>query len=166
MKKQMKHRASVEYCRVRQQRTRAQKAGESTSTAVVFWSSGILPGMAEQGLPEFFYRQVKVNTLSRVQPLRPRGPYSPQDSPGQNARVGSLSLLQGIFPTQGLNSGLQHCRWIFYQLSPKGSPRILEWVTYPFSSRFSQSGTKPGSPALQVGSLTTDLSGKKETMDY
>ena len=58
----------------------------------------------------------------------------PWDSPGQNTRVGSLSLLQEIFPTQGSNQGLPHCRWILYQLSHKGSPRILEWVAYPFSS--------------------------------
>ena len=42
-------------------------------------------------------------------------------------RVGSLSLLQGIFPTQVSNPGLPHCRKVFYQLSHKGSPRILEW---------------------------------------
>ncbi|CAM9892497.1 unnamed protein product, partial [Rangifer tarandus platyrhynchus] len=42
--------------------------------------------------------------------------------------VGSLSLLQGIFPTQGSNPGLPHCRQIFYRLSHQGSPRILEWV--------------------------------------
>ena len=47
--------------------------------------------------------------------------------------MGSLSLLQGIFPTQGLNLGLPRCRWILYQLSLKGSPRILEWVAYRFS---------------------------------
>ena len=52
--------------------------------------------------------------------------YSPWNSPGQNTGVGSLSLLQGIFPIQGLNSGLPHCRQILYQLSHKGSPRILE----------------------------------------
>ena len=40
----------------------------------------------------------------------------------QNIGVGTLSLLQGIFPTQGLNPGLPHCRWILYQLSHKGSP--------------------------------------------
>ena len=57
---------------------------------------------------------------------------------GQNTGVGSLSLLQGIFPTQGSNPGLPHCRQILYQLSHKGSPRILEWVAYPFSSRSSQ----------------------------
>ena len=47
--------------------------------------------------------------------------------------VGSLSLLQRIFPTKGLNPGLPNCRQILYQLSHKGSPRILEWVAYPFS---------------------------------
>ena len=52
--------------------------------------------------------------------------------------VGSLSLLQGIFPSQRLNPGLLHCRQILYQLSHKGSPRIPEWVAYPFSSGSSQ----------------------------
>ena len=66
--------------------------------------------------------------------LRPHGLYSPWNSPGQNTGVGSLSLLQGIFPTQGLNPGLLHCRQILYQLSHKGSPRILECVAYAFSS--------------------------------
>ena len=47
---------------------------------------------------------------------------SPWNSPGQNTGVHSLSLLQGIFPTQGSNPGLPHCRWIIYQLSYKGSP--------------------------------------------
>ena len=51
--------------------------------------------------------------------------------------VGSHSLLQGIFPTQGLNPDLPHCRRILYQLSYKGSPRTLEWVAYPFSSESS-----------------------------
>ena len=65
--------------------------------------------------------------------LQPYGQYSPWDSPGQNTRVHSLSLLQGIFPTQGLNPSLPHCGQILYQLSHKGSPRILEWVACPFS---------------------------------
>ena len=60
--------------------------------------------------------------------LWPHGLYSPWNAPGQNTGVGSLSLLQGIFPTQGLNPGLPYCRHILYQLSHKGSPRILEWV--------------------------------------
>ena len=53
----------------------------------------------------------------------------------QNTGVGSLSLLQRIFPTQGSNPGLLHCKLILYQLSHKGSPRMLEWVGYPFSRR-------------------------------
>ena len=49
--------------------------------------------------------------------------YCPWNSPGQNTGVGSPSLLQGIFPTQGSNPGLLHCRRILYQLSHKGSPK-------------------------------------------
>ena len=52
----------------------------------------------------------------------------PWNSPDQNTGVGSLSLLQGIFPTQGANPGLPHCRRILYQLSHKRGPRTLEWV--------------------------------------
>ena len=62
------------------------------------------------------------------------GRYSPRNSPGQSTGVGSLSLLQRIFPTQGSNPGVPHCRRILYQLSHKGTPSILEWVAYPFSS--------------------------------
>ena len=47
----------------------------------------------------------------------------------QNTGVGSLSLLQGIFPTQGSNPGLPHCRQTLYQLSHKGSPeRCKEFI--------------------------------------
>ena len=56
--------------------------------------------------------------------LGPHGPYSPWNSPGQNTGVDSLSLLQGIFSTQGSNPVL-HCRQILYQLSQKGSPFML-----------------------------------------
>ena len=52
-------------------------------------------------------------------PHGPHGLYSPWNSLGQNTGVGSLSILQGIFPTQGLNPGLLHCRRIPYQLSHK-----------------------------------------------
>ena len=55
------------------------------------------------------------------------------DSPGKNTGVGCHTLLQGIFPTKGSNPGLPHCRQILYCLSHQGSPRILEWVAYPFS---------------------------------
>ena len=98
--------------------------------------------------------------------LRPRGLYSPSNSPGQNIGVGSLSLLQGIFPTQGSNPGLLHCRRNLYQLSHKGSPRILERVAYAFFSRSSQPRNPTRSPALQVDSLPTELSGKPNTIKY
>ena len=76
--------------------------------------------------------------------LWPPGLHSPWNSPGQNTGVGSLSLLQGIFPTQGSNPGHPHCRQILYQLSHKGSPRILDWVAYSFSSRSSWSRNPTG----------------------
>ena len=81
---------------------------------------------------------MKWKPLSRVWLFATHGLYRPWSSPGQNTGVGSLPLLQGIFPTQGMNPGLHHCMKILYQLSHKDSPRILEWVAYPFSSRSSQ----------------------------
>ena len=84
---------------------------------------------------------MKWKSLSCVRLFEPHGLYSPWNSPGQNTGVRRLSLLQGIKPrdrTQGLNPGLLHCRWILYQLSHKRSPRKVEWVVYPFSSRSSQ----------------------------
>ena len=60
---------------------------------------------------------------------KPRSPTLQADSllsepPGKpkNTRVGSLSLLQGIFLTQESNQGLLHCRWILYRLSYQGGP--------------------------------------------
>ena len=70
--------------------------------------------------------------------LWPPGLHSPWNSPGQNIGVGSLSLPQGIFPTQGSNPGLPNCRQILYQLSHKRSPRLPEWEAYLFSRRSSQ----------------------------
>ena len=58
--------------------------------------------------------------------------------------MGSLSLLQGIFPTQGSNPGLLHCRQFLYQQSHKGSPRMLECIAYRFSSRSSQPRNQTG----------------------
>ena len=53
---------------------------------------------------------------------RPPGSSVHGDSPGKNTGVGCQALLQGIFPTQGSNPGLLHCRWILYHLSHQGSP--------------------------------------------
>ena len=77
--------------------------------------------------------------LSLCDPMdcSPPGSSIHRHSPGKNSGVGCHSVLQGIFLTQGLNSGLPHCRQILYCLSHQGSPRILEWVTCPFSMGFS-----------------------------
>ena len=95
---------------------------------------------------KFFFRQyfrnskdmekknVKWSRSVMSDSLRPHGLYSPWNSPGQNTGVGSLSIIHGIFPTQGSNSGFPHCRWILYQLNHQGSPSILEWAACPFSS--------------------------------
>ena len=67
--------------------------------------------------------------------LWPHGLYSPWISPGQNTGVGSLSLLQGIFPTQGLNPIPLHCRQFFTSWATReaqeywsGYPILLQWI--------------------------------------
>ena len=115
----------------------------------------------------FFTTSKPLNTVNESESCsvvsdssRPHGLYSPWNSPGQNTGMGSLSLLQGIFPTQGSNPGLPHCRQILYQLSHKGSPKILEWVAYPFSRRSSHPRNQTGVSCIAGGFLPTELSGK------
>ena len=69
------------------------------------------------------WREVKVTHVSDS--LWPHRLYSSWNSPGLHTGESSLSLLQKIFPTQGLNPGHPHCRQILYQLNHKGNPRIL-----------------------------------------
>ena len=66
----------------------------------------------------------------------------------------------GIFPTQGLNPGLLHCRWILYYLSHQGSPRILGWVAYPFSRGSSQ----PRNQTSVAGGFSTQVLDSQRTM--
>ena len=90
-------------------------------------AQGLNPGLSHcrQILYHLSYQECPVLTLAPSL-------CDPMDYIGQNTGVGSFSLLQGIFPTQGSNPGLSHCRWILYHLIHKGSPRVLEWVAYPF----------------------------------
>ena len=107
----------------------------------------------------FWQKSAGKNKKSCLTVRQPHGLYSPWNSPSQNTGVGSLSLLQGIFQIQGLNPGLPHFRWILYKLSHKGSPRILEWVAYPFSSGSSRSRDQTGVSCIAGGFLPTELSG-------
>ena len=82
--------------------------------------------------------------------LLPHWLYSPWNSPGQNAGVGI------VFPFSRdlLNPGLPHCRQILYQLSHKESPRIPEWVAYPFSSGSSRPRNQTGVSWVAGGFFT------------
>ena len=84
--------------------------------------------------------------------LQPHGLYTPWNSPSQNTGVGSLSFSRGS-STQGLNPCLPHCRQILYQLSHQGSPRVLEWVAYPFSGGSSQPRNQTGVFCIAGGSF-------------
>ena len=67
---------------------------------------------------EFYHESESCSVISNS--LQSHGLYSPRNSWGQNAGLGSCSLLRGIFRTQGSNPGLPYCRRILYQLSHKG----------------------------------------------
>ena len=70
----------------------------------------------------------------------PPGSSGPWDSPGQNTGVDGHSLLQGIFPTQGLNLGLLHHRQIIYHLSYRED---LEIDSHPPQDAMCRGATKP-----------------------
>ena len=104
-------------------RKKSRKSVKSWPGVLIVMSHWTKPGMIYL---KYFCckRKVKWSESHSVMSdsLRPHGLYSPWNSPGQNTGVGSISLLQGIFPTQGSNPGLLHCRWILYQLSYQESP--------------------------------------------
>ena len=79
------------------------------------------------------------------------------NSPAKNTGVGCHAILQGIFPSQGSNPGLPHCRLILYHLSHQGSPRILEWVAYTFSGGTSPSWYRTMVSCIAGGFLPAEL---------
>ena len=82
------------------------------------------------------------------------------DSPDQNTGVGSLSLLQGLFLSQGSSPGPPHCR-ILYHLSHQGSPTKLEWVAYASSRGSSQSRNGTGASCIAGGFFTSCARGQE-----
>ena len=129
-------------------------------------------------------------TLCNTMDCSPPGFFlRPWDFPGKSTRVGCQFLLQGIFPTQGSNPDLPHCRQTLYPLSHQGSPWILGgglvakscltlltlWTIACQASLSvgffrqecwsrlpfpSPGDLEPRSPALQADSLPTELPGK------
>ena len=79
-----------------------------------YWSGQLLP--SSQDLPDPGIEPKSPALQADSLPAEPQGK-------SKNTRLSSLSLLQGIFPTQELNWGLLHCRQILYQLSYQGSPK-------------------------------------------
>ena len=77
------------------------------------------------------------------------------NSPGKSTGVDCHSILQGIFPTLGSNPDLLHCRRILYYLSHQGSPRIQEWVAYPFSRGSSWPRNRTGVSHFAGGFFTS-----------
>ena len=77
------------------------------------------------------------------------------NSPGKSTGVDCHSVLQGIFPTLGSNPDLLHCRQILYSLSHQGSPRIQEWVAYPFSRGSSWPRNRTGVSHFAGGFFTS-----------
>ena len=106
---------------------------------------------------KWFLKSIKWKSFSRV--------WLFMHSPGQNTGVGSLSLLQGIFPNLGIEPRSLTLQADSLQLSHKGSPRIVEWLAYPFYSWSSWPRNPTAlycnlSAALLVDSLPTELSEK------
>ena len=85
-------------------------------------------------LIKFFIHSVVSDSLSS-HGLQPTRLLCPWNSPGKNAGVGSHSFLQGIFPTQGWNLGLLHCRHILYRLSHEESPWTRDQTLVPCIGR-------------------------------
>ena len=85
--------------------------------------------------------------------LRPHGLYNLWNSPGQNSAVGSLSLLQGIFPTQGSNLGLLDCNRILYQIEPRSPTLQVDFL--PDEPQGKPKNTGVGSLSLLQGIFPT-----------
>ena len=99
-------------------------------------------------------------TLCNPMDYRSPGSSVRGDSPGKNIGVGYYALLQVIFPAQGSNPGLPHCRQILHCLRPPGKPKNFGVGSLSFSGDFSDPETEPGSPAMQVDSLPAELLAK------
>ena len=124
-----------------------EKQQQNVNTCISLWSNPLhLPCCAELLSPA-------CNTTD----CNPPGPSVLGDSPGKNTGAGCHALLQRIFPTQGSNQHLLcllHCRWILYQLSHQGRPRVLERVAHPFSGGAPRPRNQTGISRIAGGFFT------------
>ena len=103
-------------------RTNVQVKERSFTLIVIKQTKRILCMWAPKP-PHRCYARIRAKSLQPCPTLwdprdcSPPGSSTHRDSPGKNTGVGCRAFLQGIFPTQGSNPGLPHCRWILYQLS-------------------------------------------------
>ena len=102
--------------------------------------------------------EVKWKLLSRVRLFTT--PWTIQSVEFFRPEYWSGILLQGIFPSQGSNPGLPHCRQILYQLSHKGRPRILDCVAFPFLRGSSQLRNRTRVSCIAGGFFTNWVWGK------
>ena len=109
-----------------------KKKGVCESHSVMFKSLWPLPGSSVHGILQARILEWVAVPFSRVS-SQPRdwtqvscieGRFG-ESGKSKNTGVGSLSLLQWIFPTQESNQSLLHCRWILYQLSYQGEPKSI-----------------------------------------
>ena len=94
--------------------------------------------------------------------LRPHRLYSPWNSPDQNTEVGSHTLLQGIFPTQGSNPGLLHCRQILYHGGTREAPKVTI-LFYIFVSNVNNVESYEGLWTFLVAQIVKNLPAMQET---
>ena len=121
------------------------------------WVGGALGQRLTLSTPWLLHLYVALSHVRFCDPMgcNPSGSSVHGDSPGKNTGVGCHALLQRIFPTQGSNPDLPHCRRILYHPGHQGSPRILEWVDYPFSSGSSWPRNQTGVSCIAGGFFTS-----------
>ena len=111
-----------------------------------------------------YYFRIKVHVSRSIIPgslwshgLQPMRLFCPWDFPGKDAGMGCHFLLQRIFPTQGSNPGLLHCRQILYRMSYKGSPIVMAFYSKPSQSISVWSRNKYSQSDYTINSELNDI---------
>ena len=119
----------------------------SIPTHLIHW-----PDVGHLAIPNHKNESQSCLTLCNLMDCSLPGSSVHGDSPGKNTGVGSLALLQGIFPTQELNLGLLYCRWILYHLSHQGNSPLTK-ETGKMENRIVYNLFQLSIPSLEIGEL-------------